>query len=157
MASVIKEEIEDIRFIGGVYADIDRGFRACDYTASMQAFFPVLETKHKERFEAQTDPGGVAWKPLSPRTVREKGHDTILVRTGRLKASLVGRSSDSVREVSERGRGALFGSRVPYSIFHMTGGRHLPRREHVGMIDDTALILVNSVADESVESLKLKV
>lgn len=154
--SVVKEEIADIGFIGGVLVDIERGFRECDYTESLQNFFPVLESTHAKHFASQSDPAGVPWAPLSPRTIKRKGHSTILFETGRLKASLVGQTGDSIRAISDRGQGALFGTSVPYSIFHDVGGGNLPQRRHVGMIDETLQLLVDSVANRSVESLKIK-
>lgn len=156
MANIVKEEIADVRFLGGIYVLMEEQFRNHDYSDVLNAFLPTLEETHKTHFDTQSDPAANPWPPLAPSTIRRKGHDTILYETGRLKASLAGKTEDSIRAVSERGQGLLFGTSVEYAGFHQDGTR-LPRREHVGMVDETLQILVDSVADSAVDSLKEKV
>jgi phage gpG-like protein len=47
-----------------------------------------------------------------------------------------------------------FGTSVPYSRFHTTGGKHLPKREHVGMTEPTVDEITEESADAMVEFLK---
>lgn len=136
---------------------ISASFTEADYTDELHDFLRLLEDRHRHYFASRTSPSGDSWPPLAPSTVRRKGHDTILVDTGRLKGSLKGESGDSIREVYREGannqHGLVFGTAVPYSIFHDGGGR-LPKRQHVGMDDDTLHVLVDAVADISLEAMK---
>ncbi|WP_169314853.1 phage virion morphogenesis protein [Rubinisphaera brasiliensis] len=152
----MKEQIDDIRYLGGIFVDIEEGFKNADFTKTVEAFFPVLEQSHAKGFQEARSSAGDNWPALAPSTVKRKGHDTILVDTGRLKQSLASQTQHSVREVSDRGRGALFGTQVPYSIFHQQGGGRLPQRQHVGITNADEEILSDRVADFAVESLKAK-
>lgn len=154
MANVVPQLIEDIQYLGMIYAEIEQQFKECDYEETLTAFFPILEQTHAEHFRTQSAPDGTPWPPLSDRTVKRKKHDRILFQTGRLRSSLIGNTSDTVRAVSERGQGLLFGTAVEYAGFHDKGSGRLPQRQHVGMVDETLQILVDSVADKTVEALK---
>lgn len=100
--------------------------------------------------------GQINWKFVSQKTIRRRqkqfirpdgtrshvprGRPKTLVDTGRLRASLTRRTGDSIRTEYDLG----FGTRVPYSRIHMTGGTshvldpdtyrmkliHIPKRWH---------------------------
>ncbi len=73
---------------------------------------------------------GRPWPPLSPVYAAWKAKhfpgQPILVRTGRLRASLTGRNADTV-EVQEP-QLLRIGTRVPYARFHQTGTSRMPPR-----------------------------
>lgn len=150
----VKQQIEGVRALGGVFVEIEEQFKAADYTRTLTPFLDLLQRTHAEGFSTQSNPVGRKWKPLAPSTIKRKGHGIILFETGRLKSSLIGATGDSVRAVSHRGM--LFGTQVPYSIFHQNGTSRLPQREHVGMNDETCQQIVNAVADATVEALKAR-
>lgn len=147
------EEIADPAFLGSIFLEVEQAFLAADYTSTLEPFLSHLEGSHASHFAAQSNPIGTPWAPLAASTIARKGHDTILVETTRLKSSLTGKTQDSIRAVSHRG--LLFGTEVPYAIFHQDGGR-LPKREHVGMNNETTQQIVDAVADRTVEELKMK-
>jgi hypothetical protein len=51
-------------------------------------------------------------------------------------------------------RGLIFGTSVFYSIFHTQGGGNLPKREHVGITENSIDNLAVKVADQTIEELK---
>lgn len=156
MAEVLTEQLDDLKFLGGVYSDTEKRFKEADYTGVLNDFLDVLEKKHAEYFDSQTSPVGQSWPPLAPSTIAAKGHNQILFRTGRLRESLTGKSSDAIRDAFQEafGAGLSFGTSTPYSTFHMEDGGRLPQREHVGMNDETLDDFVDTVADHAVEELK---
>lgn len=147
-----RQQVEGIAALGGIFIEIEQQFINADYSKTLEPFLKVFEGTHAAGFAAEANPVGSKWKPLSPRTVKRKGHGIILYKTGRLKASLIGATGDSVRAVSHRG--LLFGTEVPYSIFHQDGTSRLPQREHVGINDETCQSVVDAIADAVVETLK---
>lgn len=97
------------------------------------AFRPAFLAVEAEQFASQGAAGRAGpWAKLSPDYAAAKaahGYPSmILVRTGALRASLLG------------GKGSVFeshpawmaiGTSVPYGIYHQTGGGSLPRRRPV--------------------------
>lgn len=148
------EEIDGFEFLGGVFLDVEQGFDSADYSTALEPFITTLEQTHAAGFESESTPGGEKWPPLAPSTVRRKGHDVILLETGRLKSSLVAGGADAVREVSHRG--LLFGTQVEYASIHQNGTSRIPQREHVGMNEETCQSIVDAVADAAVASMMLK-
>lgn len=125
----------------------------------LQEFHGKLEGKHAEGFASAVTPGGQAWPPLRPSTINKKGHATILVETGKLKASLTGRTGDSIREVVDEGPGRAglsFGTDVPYAHFHQDGTLRIPQREHVGASEQTIDEFAEAIADVFTNQLKAK-
>lgn len=74
----------------------------------------------RQLHERQVDPWGNRWRPLSPYTVRKKGHATILYDTGRLLRSYHWRL--------EGNNAVRFGTDVPYAAVHQFGTKRVPRR-----------------------------
>lgn len=78
-----------------------------------------LERLSEQQFSSQGKFSG-GWWPLADSTVQRKGHDTILLDTGRLWDSLTGGNADSIREIGDDAM--AFGTTVPYAGVHQTGG-----------------------------------
>jgi len=80
-----------------------------------------LADEHARYFADASDPGGTAWPALEPSTIRRKGHDTILVDTGQLRASLTQKlaagGGDAIRDIAELQdeTDIIFGTMVEYS------------------------------------------
>ena len=73
------------------------------------------------------------WAPLSPSYAAQKAAEgfgnRILVRTGRLKASLTSRGAGSV--FRSDAKSMAVGTSVPYAGYHQTGTRKMPKREPI--------------------------
>lgn len=80
-----------------------------------ESFRPVLGAMESDWFSSE---GRGSWPALAESTVRAKGHSTILVDTGKLKASLV----DPYQAMKIMGVVAEYGTDVPYAYFHQSGG-----------------------------------
>lgn len=152
--SVPAEQVE-LQHLGSVFIGIENQFLGIDYQETLQEFIPELQKAELGQFGGESNAVGDAWKALAPSTIKKKGHDQILFETGRLESSLVGKTGDSIQETTHRG--LIFGTSVPYSIFHDVGTERLPIREHVGMDEQTLDKLVNALADATVEGLKATV
>lgn len=75
-----------------------------------------------EQFATEGAAGGTPWAPLAPSTLRRSGgaRAGILYVTGALFGSLTDKGAPG--HVEELGsQSLLFGSRLPYAIFHQTG------------------------------------
>lgn len=93
----------------------------------------AIDFHAKERFLFEVEgaaPGFRAWTPLSPRYAAQKRRagyaGGILVRTGRLRASLTGGSADSITRIKPQD--LEVGTRVPYAKYHQGGTRKMPAR-----------------------------
>lgn len=80
-----------------------------------EAFKPVMGALESEWFDSN---GHGEWPELAPSTVARKGHATILVDTGDLRASLV----DPGRAMQIHGTSAEYGTDVEYAHWHQDGG-----------------------------------
>lgn len=80
-----------------------------------ETFKPVLGAMEQEWFASN---GQGTWPPLADSTVARKGHSTILVDTGDLKASI----TDPGRAMQIHGVEAEYGTDVEYAIYHQDGG-----------------------------------
>lgn len=78
-----------------------------------------------EYFRQQRGPDG-PWKALEDFTVAKKGHTRILFETGRLEASLTGRTPDSIVDVTRLS--LRYGTRLNYAWCHEARKSNLPRR-----------------------------
>lgn len=145
--------------VGGILDDlfqsIEIGFKETDYTAPLVHSISTLEEQHAVMYDSGVDSNGEPWPPLSPTTIKKKGHDTILVDKQKMKASLIGPTGDSVRDIVEEGgiAGAVFGTDVEYAHFHVTGTPIMPARPPVGISENTIDLVCNDVADHTVASM----
>lgn len=151
-----KEVIDDPKklkeSLKAIFDDIKDRFLDVDFTEQMEDAQELLIDKHRQHFDGWHDPTGLPWRPLSPITIRRKGHDTPLVDSGRLKASVLEVDHpDHAREIDDRS--LIFGSYVEYGRFHQDGTGRIPQREFAGMDSNTADEIVGSVADACVTAL----
>jgi len=120
-----------------------------------QTTVEVLEEMHRQYFVSATSPTGEAWSPLAESTVKAKGHAKILVDTQALFQSLTdGGAGDAIRETDRDF--LLFGTRREWAWVHMHGidkpGRpKLPARVHTGISEQGIDLVVDVMADASVE------
>lgn len=153
METLIANERDFEQLLQGVASDFD----GTDWQPWMDKSFGVIEQQHARMFGAQQHADGRPWAPLAPSTVKRKGHSTILLETGRLRASLTQpRHGDGVREQWDewpRAAGLIFGTEVPYSQFHETGTKRMPARPHVGMNAEALDVLTNLAADHALAEL----
>lgn len=99
--------------------------------------FDLLDEEYRHEVEKQFDTegmhGGHKWVGLSRLTIKDrkrKGYPPgpILVRSGYLRDSLLGRTSESINVVTPREW--IYGTNVPYAIYHQSDKPRtvLPRR-----------------------------
>src|SRR5258708_431112 len=98
--------------VQAVLDDIAHKFNSMDHSIALKLVSREYELFHQKLFENERSPTGSPWAPLRPRTIKKKGHDVILHQSGRLGAALMQTTSDSIREVTDRG--LTFGEDVPY-------------------------------------------
>lgn len=133
--TIIQSESDWNRF----WNQIETDFESLDLKPVLEAELGVLEKLHEDYFFDAQDPGGASWPALAPSTIARKGHSTILIDSGRLLASLTQPGPEAVRQV-HGGNGAfelVFGTAVPYSVFHDEATANRPARRHVGWSDET--------------------
>jgi phage gpG-like protein len=146
MIAEINSQQEFYQLIQGVVTD----FTNISFEPLLQSGMRSLEQQHLGRFGRQVDPEETPWTPLAYETIRRKGHDTILVETGRLKASLTTpKHADGIRQTWDEWptAGFVFGTEVPYSRFHESGGEILPRRSHIGTNEEWLDAFTEQTAD----------
>ena len=151
MADVIQEIIFTEAEFQGVYDDVALNFRNASYRPELDDFNDAIYESHADRFGLENDPNLSAWPPLAAATIARKGHDTILVDTGRLRRSLTTKGhADHAGEIFDRG--LTFGTSVPYSIFHQQGTRNIPQRAHVGLttnlVEELTATITKSASDK---------
>lgn len=82
------------------------------------------------QFGSQGSRGGSPWKPLSEAYGRWKAlkhpGKPLLVLSGDLKASLIGRSADSIHDAQKES--LTLGSSLPYATAHQRGTKRMPAR-----------------------------
>lgn len=124
----------------------DASTRMVNLKPVFDAFEPIW---HQQEARIFTSEGIPAWPRLSPayadRKRREVGRLPILVYTGRLRSSLVGRSKDSIYEATPRT--LKMGTRVPYSTYHSEGTSRMPARPHVELLPETFRELADLATD----------
>ena len=116
-----------------------RGFvtRIDRWTINLKTMNPAYEAianyqaaEWRKQFATEGSHFGTSWAPLSPGYRKWKAAhfpgQPILVRTGRLRASLTQRPL-GIEEVTSKG--IRLGTDVPYGQFHQRGTRVMPRRQ----------------------------
>ena len=148
--------IKDQQDMEMFFSQIHQDFRDVRYVGILQGIVADLETLHAQYFVSNTDPVGKPWPPLAASTVRAKGHDTILVDTGKLRASLIGKTGDSIREVFVEGEthGLMFGTDLEYAHYHLTGTNRMPARPEVGISNEVMDAMTGRMLDFAIEELK---
>ena len=117
--------------------EFDRAFnRVGEHVQDLRPVWPHVTREFFETMDEQFKSEGSKgrsgkWKELEPAYAKQKAIDypgqPILQRTGKLFASLTGKTSDTVliEEKDEFG----FGSSLLYAKFHQTGTSKMPARE----------------------------
>lgn len=150
MTHVNVEQVADLPYL---MRDIEDSVRDANYQPILQDFQQDIAEGEKAAFDGQHEPGGAAWAPLRPSTIARKGHNRILFETGALMTSLVSLGGPgNINATTERS--LLFGTDIPYAIFHDQGTSRMPARPPVGMSEETLDKLCNKIADATVELMK---
>lgn len=141
-----------------VLAGVNAAYQNMNLRFPLEVWLHNMQERHGEYYAGEVDPSGEPWQPLAPFTVRKKGHDTILVETGRMKASLESDTEDSIRQATSSRllHSATFGTRHEHAMTHQLGdeSRRIPQRMHVGMTEHDVDRLVEDIADEIVGQLR---
>lgn len=90
-----------------------------------------------DSFEKEESPFGEKWKPLAKSTVKQKKHQGILKRSGRLQNSITHRGAPgNIFRISESR--ADLGTDVEYGVFHQFGTENgkLSKRSFIGIADE---------------------
>jgi len=127
-----------------------------DLRPTFEDYLASLLKLHESFFESQSDPNGKSWQPLSPITIKKKGHGIILVEHGDLAASLTSAShTDNISDIIQEGQnqGFTFGTSDEKAHWHQEGKGHNPQRQHVGTTQESVAQLTNAIADQIVDQL----
>lgn len=147
----------DIDDLQGVLDDVVSDFKDIDYQPVLVSALKDMEELHESYFASGAGPAG-PWPPNAPSTSRRKGHATVLVESGKLRASLNSPGGDAVRDVFREGadnqHGLVFGTSTEYSIFNQEGTVNAPSRPHVGLTSKFVDGLADNIAKYTVERLK---
>lgn len=155
MAGVLT--IEDQADLDDLFAGVVDDFTSARFLPFLERGMEAVAEWHGVLFAGQHAPSGDPWAPLAPATVKRKGHSTILVDTGRLRGSLRDQThADGIRETFDEWPGQagfIFGTEVPYSVFHLEGTARAPARPHVGIEERTLDRLAELAADHALAEL----
>jgi len=127
---------------------LDRALsRFGEHLGDLSPFFEEVANLLTDIVEAQfSEQGGRTgqWQSLSPQYAKWKARifpgQPILVATGRMRESLIGRTGDSIREISSNemrwGSSVRTGRGAPYPVFHQRGGDTLPQRKIIDLTEE---------------------
>jgi phage gpG-like protein len=150
-----RETLDSIGGLAFVLTDIEQQVTNANYQSVLEPFQSEIATREADMFSGQHDSNGVAWAPLAVSTAAEKPSSQMLFKSGGLEASLVhvgGRGNIA----STLARGLLYGTDVPYAVFHQDGTPQMPARPPVGLSAEDLESLVDQIADQTVKNLKSK-
>jgi phage gpG-like protein len=91
-----------------------------DNSPGLVAVADDLREMIAQQFATEGAAGGTPWAPLAPSTLRKRRGLGILNSTGALLGSLVDVGAPGHVEETD-GQQLLFGSELPYAVFHQTG------------------------------------
>jgi len=134
------------------FTQIDTNSTSLDFTDVFDEVSDLLCNSHRGFFDAQADPNGNSWVPLSPVTIRRKGHAIILIETDAMRESVISRSSPSHVERFDT-LGMEWGTNDKKGPFHQFGTMLIPQRQFVGWDDETINSAVGLIADDAVKQL----
>lgn len=110
--------------------------RVSDFRPLWPRLAEVFHEQEQVQFTALGAGPSGEWTPLSSRYASWKSRhypgQPTLVRTGKLRSSLLADSADSILDMSQQARMRI-GTSVPYALFHQLGGGRLPRRKVVDL------------------------
>lgn len=151
--------IESQQDLNRLFDSVVEDFRALSFQQMFLEEQRMMAEVFVGYFLSATGPSGAKWPPLATSTIEKKGHNTILVDTGRLVGSLNSPTGggDAIRETVDdfggAGAGFSFGTAVPYSVFHdrPIGQKH---RQHIGIDENYFSGIVDRSMDYALEGLK---
>lgn len=153
--------IEDQEDLAQFFADLASDFEGLPASQSGREFgeggVEIAEESMRQGFAQSRSPGGEAWAPNKPATIKRKGHNAILRDKGQLGVSLTDSGHpDAIVEIANEPAGCGFtrGTSVPHSAPNQTGTKHTPARPHVGLTEDACDELAELGADLAIEHLK---
>ena len=142
----------DTEQLDGLYHDLESLVYNTDYSEALSDFQHIIAEGEAESFATETASNGEAWSLLAESTIRRKGHDQILVESFALLNSLVGVGNEgNISEVDSHG--SIYGTSVPYAIFHDQGTSRMPARPPVGVSEDRVDQLAEMVAQRTIEAI----
>ena len=171
-AAAVKEMVE-LQYVAGVFLNMERHFMDDSFRPFLELVVKGLEQTHKAGFDAEKSPSGVPWPKWYFRTSRAPLNHKTLNVSGALERSVVGQGHGHVQIVTHQT--LTWGTDLPYAWLHQTGqtiklgisliGKkgerigpgtilHLPKREFVGMSEETVDQIVDAAADTAIEFLK---
>lgn len=114
--------------------------------------FTVLGKQLRDIIDHQFQTQGAAsggWEPLADSTIKEKARrgldPRILIATDDLHKSLTRKFDPNHIEQRVSMEALIFGTRVPYGIFHQKGTEHMPARPPVALTAGDRVLLVKEV------------
>lgn len=128
-----------------VYTDINECLENADFSVPFRLIAKELERFEQGLFESEHAPDGTPWAPLRPATIARKGHDLILHDTGRLGASLMQETGDSIRAVDPHY--LTFGTSTEYAGFLQDGTSRMPARPMVGLNEEVIDLIADYIGD----------
>lgn len=135
-----------------LWTRIDTNIANFTFTEPIDVIATKLADVHAGYFNDQSDPNGTPWKPLSPVTVKRKGHPVILIETNRMRQSVVNRQDG--QHVERLTRNSLdWGTSDEKAGWHQSGTEHMPQRQFVGWNEPAIDFACNQIADSAVNQL----
>lgn len=135
--------VDEIKDFGPAFEDIVRLLE--------QSIVPEIFAQEGARI-------GESWPALSPAYAAWKGKHypgrPLLVRTGEMKSSLIGKTGHSIRR--KTATSFEYGTNLPYGIFHQLGGQRIPRRKFLGLAADDRIAMGKIMHKYAVACLKGK-
>lgn len=129
--------------------------RASNERSMFRGLVARFKDSEKKIFASQGQALGRRWRALSPEYAQAKARQypgaPILVRTGRLRASLTEKPI-----VRFRGNTMEVGTNVPYSEYHQRGMGNNPVRRHVGLTIGDRSAWVRDVREYIVNARPMK-
>ena len=109
-----------------------------------------LAHKHMEKgFATGTDPTGRRWAKHAPFTVRMHGPHPILILTGVMRASTIGKAPNHIERIEQFE--AVTGTSDEKAYIHQYGTDTIPQREFVGVDETVVDAMAEAVADFIIE------
>jgi len=101
---------------------------------------------------------GLRWAPLSPKYAERKAIEypgaPLLVRTGRLKDSITKKGALGGINIINKTQ-AVFGTTVPYGIYHDKGGKKIPKRNFSDVSERRKQIWIDQIENDIIRSFNL--
>lgn len=124
------------------------GNRLKNLSPVWEAWAIDFRAKESYLFDAEGAAQGYgSWAPLSPKYAEQKRRDGftggILVRTGKLKASLSSVGAGSITKITPSS--LEIGTSIPYAKYHQGGTRRMPARPPIRVTDAQRQFLIKLI------------